>query len=166
MLTAHNFYRKAHNASDLTWNDTLTTAAQKWSDGCKFEHSVRLPCNPKIKTSSEAKNAFDTLVSMDGANRFGMKQGQAYGENLAIGYMNATANVDAWALERNLYNFGKPGFDAKTGHFTQLVWRNTTSVGCGRTNCQGQGWLVVCEYNPAGKWFLIPLSVVLILFEE
>lgn len=103
---------------------------------------------------------------MDGANRFGMKQGQAYGENLAIGYMNATANVDAWALERNLYNFGKPGFDAKTGHFTQLVWRNTTSVGCGRTNCQGQGWLVVCEYNPAGKWFLIPLSVVLILFEE
>lgn len=24
-----------------------------------------------------------------------------------------------------------------TGHFTQLVWRNTTTVGCARTECNG-----------------------------
>lgn len=47
-----------------------------------------------------------------------------------------------------------------TGHFTQLVWKNTTQVGCSRKECNaGQqgghgdapGWYVVCEYAPAGN---------------
>jgi len=105
MLYAHNFYRAAHNASDLAWNETLAKAATKWSDNCEFEHS-RGPT----------------------------------GENLAMGYTNATANVDAWALERKDYKFGNnpTGFKSETGHFTQVVWRNTTSVGCGRKDCKGK----------------------------
>jgi hypothetical protein len=35
------------------------------------------------------------------------------------------------------------------GHFTQLVWKGTETVGCGRSNCSGRGdapgWYVVCE---------------------
>lgn len=46
MLFAHNFYRNAHNASDLTWNDTSARAAQSWGDGCEFEHSVGILFNP------------------------------------------------------------------------------------------------------------------------
>lgn len=42
MLKAHNFYRKAHNASDLEWNDTSAKVAAKWADGCVFKHSVGL----------------------------------------------------------------------------------------------------------------------------
>ncbi|KAH8815414.1 CAP domain-containing protein [Xylogone sp. PMI_703] len=77
------------------------------------------------------------------------------GENLAAGYPNASASVDGWGLEREKYNFNKPGFSEDTGHFTQLVWANTTSVGCGRANCSGEngtpGWYVVCEYYPPGN---------------
>ncbi|TVY86734.1 Repressed by EFG1 protein, partial [Lachnellula willkommii] len=77
------------------------------------------------------------------------------GENLAAGYANASASVDAWGLERGKYNWKSPGFSEATGHFTQLVWRNTTSVGCGRTSCGGKngtpGWYVVCEYYPPGN---------------
>ena len=66
-------------------------------------------------------------------------QGGPTGENLAAGYANATASVDAWGLERTDYNFKKPtGFSEKTGHFTQLVWGNTTSVGCAVESCQGE----------------------------
>lgn len=61
------------------------------------------------------------------------------GENLAAGYENATASVDAWGIEKLQYDWKKPtGFSEATGHFTQLVWSNTTSVGCGRMDCSGK----------------------------
>ncbi|KAJ5171230.1 Allergen V5/Tpx-1-related protein [Penicillium coprophilum] len=60
----------------------------------------------------------------------------SYGENLAFGYSNASAAVIAWGEERDMYNFVKPtGFTEETGHFTQLVWKSTTQVGCAAVNC-------------------------------
>jgi hypothetical protein len=77
------------------------------------------------------------------------------GENIAAGYPNATSVVDAWVLERLQYDFAAGDFSSETGHFTQVVWKATTSVGCGRTNCTGSGgmdgWFVVCEYYPPGN---------------
>jgi len=79
------------------------------------------------------------------------------GENLAAGYANASASVDAWGLERKDFDFNKPDFSESTGHFTQVVWKSTTSVGCGRKQCDGDGnpatpgWYVVCEYYPPGN---------------
>ncbi|KAI8666463.1 SCP domain-containing protein [Fusarium keratoplasticum] len=74
-----------------------------------------------------------------------------YGENLAIGYSNVTASVEAWGDERDDYDFDKGEFSKKTGHFTQLVWRDTTGVGCGRKLCGERGWYLVCEYWPRGN---------------
>ncbi|KAH6893326.1 CAP domain-containing protein [Thelonectria olida] len=74
-----------------------------------------------------------------------------YGENLAIGYPNATASVEAWGDERDDYNFKKGEFSEETGHFTQLVWKDTTTVGCGRRLCGDRGWYLVCEYWPRGN---------------
>jgi len=31
------------------------------------------------------------------------------------------------------------------------VWKNTTTVGCGATDCDDNSWLFVCEYGPAGN---------------
>ncbi|KXG54230.1 Allergen V5/Tpx-1-related protein [Penicillium griseofulvum] len=60
----------------------------------------------------------------------------SYGENLAFGYDNVSAAVIAWGDERDMYNFDKPtGFTEETGHFTQLVWKSTTQVGCAAVNC-------------------------------
>ncbi len=68
-----------------------------------------------------------------------------------------TAAVDGWGDERTKFNFGNGGFGEGTGHFTQLVWKGTTTVGCARVDCAGsaggnvQGWFVVCEYYPPGN---------------
>ncbi|KAJ5963937.1 uncharacterized protein N7479_003813 [Penicillium vulpinum] len=60
----------------------------------------------------------------------------SYGENLAFGFDNVSAAVIAWGDEGDMYNFGKPtGFTEETGHFTQLVWKDTTQVGCAAVNC-------------------------------
>ncbi|KAF2788377.1 PR-1-like protein [Melanomma pulvis-pyrius CBS 109.77] len=88
--------------------------------------------------------------------RFG-HSGGPYGENLASGYPNASASIVAWGHEREEYDFNKGDFSKQTGHFTQLVWKATTSVGCSRTRCDkhdsggAPGWYVVCEYWPRGN---------------
>ena len=73
-----------------------------------------------------------------------------------MGFPDITSSVDGWGNERALYNFNTPtGFSEKTGHFTQLVWKATTSTGCAAVDCSGKpgmdGWFVVCEYWPAGN---------------
>jgi hypothetical protein len=89
-----------------------------------------------------------------------------------MGFQDAGSAVEAWGNERDYYDFGKPtGFTEETGHFTQLVWQATSSVGCGRVDCglnynhnhdkrdddddddgeDAQGWYVVCEYWPPGN---------------
>jgi uncharacterized protein YkwD len=40
VLNVTNFYRQRHNASALTWNDTLANYAQNWANGCQWKHSV------------------------------------------------------------------------------------------------------------------------------
>lgn len=46
------------------------------------------------------------------------------------------------------------------GHFTQVVWKDSTKVGCATVKCPAgsvlayPSWYTVCNYNPQGKLFL------------
>lgn len=163
VLQVSNDYRKVHDAKPLVWNDTLAKYALNWAEACIWKHSVR------ILRRLSRKEGETTNYIQDGP----------YGENLAFGFPNASAAVAAWGDEGEMYNYQKPtGFTEKTGHFTQLVWRSTTEVGCAAINCgynegknrrdtfgtgsylqsrgadgtmRAQGWYVVCEYSPAGN---------------
>ncbi|KAK6201447.1 CAP domain-containing protein [Scheffersomyces amazonensis] len=73
-----------------------------------------------------------------------------YGENLAAGFANGPAAVEAWYVEGETYNYQTANtYD----HFTQLVWKGSTSVGCAYKNCQAENWglYIVCEYDPPGN---------------
>lgn len=48
------------------------------------------------------------------------------------------------------YSFSNPGWSAATGHFTQLVWRDTTAVGCA-TNSRCSMATYICQYSPGGN---------------
>jgi uncharacterized protein YkwD len=78
--------------------------------------------------------------------------GGDYGENLAMGSpLSAKQSVRMWYNEVSSYNYGKPGFSARTGHFTQVIWKNSTEVGCGKAQCGGQNYFV-CRYSPPGNF--------------
>lgn len=75
-----------------------------------------------------------------------------YGENLALGYETLAA-VTAWYDEITKYDYNNPGFSESTGHFTQLVWSNTTLVGCGYKDCGSYyGQYTVCQYYSPGNY--------------
>lgn len=129
VMDAHNSYRSDHAVSTLTWNDTLAEYSADYLD-----------------SDGDGDNDCPDFEHSD----------TPYGENLAIGHQNATHAVEAWGDERDLYDFDDQGFDKETGHFTQMVWRNTTDVGCARKFCLGddreiEGWYLVCEYWPPGN---------------
>lgn len=124
VLNSTNTYRAQHNATALAYNTTLASFAQSY---------------------------LDTGVGPGDTCMF-EHSGGPYGENLAIGYPTVEAGIEAWGDEREEYNFGRGRFSKGTGHFTQLVWKATTDVGCGGRWCgEGKGWYLVCEYWPAGN---------------
>lgn len=122
-LSAHNIHRAKHGASALVWSDTLASRAQDWANRCVFEHS---------STSL------------------------AVGENLFrwTGSRTPKSAVDLWYNENSDYDYvaGAPKTPgAVTGHFTQIVWKGTSELGCGLANCPSIGNFLVCNYGPAGN---------------
>ena len=88
-----------------------------------------------------------------------------YGENLAIGYTAIDA-IDTWYNEIRFYNYSNPGYSEIVGHFTQMVWKDSSRLGCAIRNCHNE-WTTyfVCEYDPPGNYIgyfgqeVMPLKV-------
>ncbi|GME99936.1 hypothetical protein B5S28_g3214 [[Candida] boidinii] len=74
--------------------------------------------------------------------------GGQYGENLAIGY-TTTGAVDAWYGEGENYDYSTCSvYD----HFTQVVWKSTTKVGCAYKYCNSYwGTYIICSYETPGN---------------
>jgi uncharacterized protein YkwD len=124
LVDAHNTYRAKHCAAPLAWSPKLAQAAQAWANSLKAQGC-----------------------------KFGHKPNNQFGENLAAGTSGALdgqAVADMWYDEVKGYRFPNGGFSMQTGHFTQVVWRETTQIGCGVTSCNGMD-IWVCEYDPPGN---------------
>ncbi|PIB37337.1 hypothetical protein BFP72_01395 [Reichenbachiella sp. 5M10] len=124
VVDSHNRYRKAVGVANLVWSDEVAASAQEWAnhlgDNCSFSHS-----------------------------------NSSYGENIWKGTAGAFAPtdvVDSWGSEETDYSAMDHtcATGAVCGHYTQIVWKNTTKVGCGTTTCDGQE-IWVCQYDPAGN---------------
>ncbi|KAG9237920.1 extracellular SCP domain-containing protein Pry1, partial [Amylocarpus encephaloides] len=99
-------------------------------------------------------NATLASQSADNANKcvFAHSGQQGAGENIAAGSpLSVATTVNMWALERTQYDFANGGFSSATGHFTQVAWKDTTSVGCAQKTCDGQTY-ITCRYYPAGNY--------------
>lgn len=92
----------------------------------------------------------------------------SYGENLALASVGEDAAKIAdrfYSNEVCAYDYANPGFSASTGHFTQVVWKDTLKIGCALVTTQdfcpkgipysknrSASAMLVCEYDPPGNY--------------
>ncbi len=89
--------------------------------------------------------------------------GGKYGENIyaAAGKDSSPQDVVAsWASEAEQYDYAANRCSGTCGHYTQVVWRNSSKLGCGVAKCtknspfsgfsEWQFW--VCNYDPPGNF--------------
>lgn len=111
VVDSHNLHRANHSASDIAWDHELYEIAKTIAKTCNYGH--------------------DTTTG-----------GGGYGQNIAAGVdrdniasviTDMFYNGEEWQFaEYDLYGQANPDmthFDA-WGHFTQLVWKDTTHVAC------------------------------------
>uniref|UniRef100_A0A8B9H948 Golgi-associated plant pathogenesis-related protein 1-like n=1 Tax=Astyanax mexicanus TaxID=7994 RepID=A0A8B9H948_ASTMX len=124
-LAKHNEYRKKHGVPEVTLSEDLCDSSQKWAD-----HLLSI----KTLQHSETNN----------------------GENVFYSWSSKTTKptgpeaVEKWYSEIKDYNFSKPGFQPNTGHFTQVVWKDSKEIGVGLAT-DGNTIFVVGQYKPAGN---------------
>jgi uncharacterized protein YkwD len=125
IVAAHNAERKRVGVAALAWSDRLAAHAQKWA-----EHLASRGCGLQHRPGNDA-----------------------YGENLywSSAASSAAAVVASWASEQVDYDRRTNTCRGVCGHYTQIVWRSTRSVGCGRARC-GSSELWVCNYDPPGNF--------------
>ncbi|WP_139325022.1 CAP domain-containing protein [[Limnothrix rosea] IAM M-220] len=128
MLAAHNYWRSQVGIAPLTWSDELADFAQDWAE--ELAAKQRMQHNPNNPD---------------------------FGENLATGtniFFSPEQVVNLWGNEVADYDYQTnrcaPG--KMCGHYTQLVWEETTEVGCGMVR-KDNGWEIwVCNYDPPGNY--------------
>lgn len=92
-----------------------------------------------------AQNYADKFVCESGLSNL-VHSGGKYGECLAQGYNTGTAAVEGWYDEVKGYDYASHDYN----HFTQVVWKATTKLGCAYKDCSA-GKYVICSYDPAGN---------------
>jgi uncharacterized protein YkwD len=125
-IDEHNKYRKLHRVDPLLHDPDLSKYSQIHAD--------------KI-ASQDVLNYSDC--------RLDDKQ---IGENIAVGAsMTAKTATDIWYDEVREYNFDSAGFNMNTGHFTQVVWKDTRYMGIGIAVSQSGTCYIVSNYYPPGN---------------
>ena len=132
LLALHNRERSATGAAPLVWDPALAAAARAY--GPALARRGRLAHSPASA-----------------------RPGQ--GENLWMGTRGAYALEEmagSWADEKSLLRPGTfPDVSASghwqdVAHYTQMIWRSTTRLGCALHPAERADFLI-CRYAPAGN---------------
>lgn len=138
-VKAHNDFREKHCVPPLTKSATLEAAAAAWAkqlaEKDEFEHA-------------------DNLAGI-GENLFTAgRSGEPYAND---GEVHTTA-AGEWYAEIKDYKFSIPTpHSDKTGvvgHFTQMIWKSSTEVGCANVSYSKDDMhkvVSVCRYAPGGN---------------
>lgn len=125
-LESCNERRSAHGAKPLTEDPEMSRGAESWARHLLSQRKL------KHSTTSHGENIWAKMGGADAT-------------------LTGREVVDAWYEEMKNYDFSQPGYQEKTGHFTQLVWRGSRAVGVGSASDRKGTVIVVAQFQPPGN---------------
>jgi pathogenesis-related protein 1 len=142
MVNAHNYWRDLVNVPDLEWSQDVANVAAAWATkigqapNCPLQHS----------TWSERQGTGESLYRASARLRSTGEQD--------VQQVRPVDVVNRWANEKQYFNeFDNVCMPGRVcGHYTQIVWRKTTQVGCARYVCSDMAQVWVCNYRPPGNY--------------
>ena len=141
-IAAHNKWRAEVGVTEkLSYSPALAVTAQAWVDNLKRTNHCRMRHSKPDGRYGENLYWASALTWSDG-----------YKE---LQKVSSKQVVDKWGSEKAGYDYASNHCTQgkMCGHYTQIVWRTTTTVGCAMAVCedtQEQVW--ACQYQPAGNW--------------
>lgn len=146
MVGAHNKWRKTVATPDIKWSSSLATTAQTYADklktqGCKPVHSGAAGLGENLFWAS----ALTTISTSSTGVKTTSTKPQA---------VTPTQVTDSWGNEVNNYTYSTNtcATGKVCGHYTQVIWKSTTEVGCGNAVCADNTQIWVCNYTPPGNF--------------
>ncbi|KAK7915252.1 CAP domain-containing protein [Apiospora marii] len=146
-VNSHNQHRSNHSAPEATWNERIAGYAAITASSCKYAHDMK-----------QGDADYGQNIAMWGLSAGAEKLGDVGAINMAITDMWYNGEVGLYLP--SFYGEASPdmGNFEKWGHFSQLVWKKSTGVGCqaqfcpkGTMNDAMDTWFMVCNYYPAGN---------------
>jgi pathogenesis-related protein 1 len=137
IVTAHNNWRSQVNIPRLHWSPTIAELAQSYADSLKSNED----CQPSHSATDLGENLFwaSPITYSDGRSEFLP--------------MTPARVIDDWGGEKDDYDSASNtcAIGKVCGHYTQMVWKSTTEIGCGKAVCPDNSQIWVCNYRPAGN---------------
>jgi len=129
---------KAANMRQLVWNDELAEIAQRWINQCAGAHD-------KNRRTDEFSWVGQNWAMSSNGNK---DQQQSLATSFVQMWYDEVKDMSKKALtDPTGKNNGKTGV---IGHYTQVVWAETTDVGCGYI-ASSKGSYMACNYGPGGN---------------
>ncbi|BAF10252.1 pathogenesis-related protein PRB1-3 [Oryza sativa Japonica Group] len=119
--------RAIYGLHPLKWSSDLADLATRWADQYKGDCA-----------------AASAASAAGGVNVFRGYGGEAWQPSDAVA---------AWAEEAQHYDYGANACAAgkECGHYKQMMWRDSTQVGCATVTCSSGETLMACHYEPQGN---------------
>ncbi|MGZ8227688.1 MAG: CAP domain-containing protein [Methylococcaceae bacterium] len=138
IVTVHNNWRSQVKTPELKWSSTIASTAQNHADelktthACKLKHSERMDLGENLFWASPLY--YSNSVS-------------------EVQTITPTQVFNSWGSEKVDYDYltNTCATGKVCGHYTQIVWKSTTEIGCGKAVCPDNSQIWVCNYKPAGN---------------